>query len=131
MGPVEITSDNYSIITMSETPVVVCLASSAAGQGLKLIEAAKKLGAQTDEELLVATVDIDAQRSIAQSLGAKGAATVVLVQDGYVLARTSTASSTKSLEDFVSKAVARNKKAAEDQQVANAARNKRHWWHRL
>lgn len=131
MGPIEVTRENYTlVVALTKDPVLVVCAPKNTAKGRRVYDFADKLGHKLGDDVLVATIDMSHELSLAEGLGAHEVPMAVVVRDGYVLKRTESVGSYQALEKFVTNAVKESNKAIETQAKVQETRKAHRWWRR-
>lgn len=102
MGPIEVTSANYTMaISLASIPVAVCAADSSTTAGKRFLRSAGQIGKKLGDDVLVATVDTHDQSKIAAGLEIGDRPTVLVMNSGYILARSTEREGAENITRFV------------------------------
>jgi hypothetical protein len=102
MGPIEVTSANYTMaISLASIPVAVCAANGSTTAGKRFLRNAKQIGKKLGDDVLVATVDTHSEPKVAAGLKIGDDPTILVMNSGYILARSTDLEGTQNITRFV------------------------------
>lgn len=102
MGPIEVTGENYTAaISLADIPVAVLAAAGDTAAGNRLLRRAEAVSKKLADQVLVVTIDTTREPKVASGLELDHKPTVLVMNSGYILARSKGDQGAENITRFV------------------------------